>query len=140
MVRAAVIVAERDTTSDPACDGAKDGLDRHSDGLGSGVTITDLGNVPSHPFGVPVFDDGEQPDFAILDSRDLGRVVGSPHQVWRGGGDAAVMGGTAVRQMTVRRQQAILPHQPQYPFAGNPKPVEHAQSRPDLAMTLANPG
>ena len=76
MVRAAVIVAERDTTSDAACDGAEDGLDRHADGLGSGVTITDLGNVPSHPFGVPVFDDGEQPDFAILDSWDLGRVGG----------------------------------------------------------------
>jgi hypothetical protein len=49
--RAAVIVAERDTTSDPACDGAEDGLDRHADGRGSGVTITDLSNVPSHPFG-----------------------------------------------------------------------------------------
>jgi hypothetical protein len=132
-------VAERDTTSDPACDGAEDGLDRHADGLGSGVTIADFGNVPSYPFGVPVFDDGEQSDFAILDSRDLGRV-GAPHQVWRGGGDAAVMGRITVRQRTVRRQKAILPHQPQHPFAGNPKPVEHAQSRPDLAMTLANPG
>jgi hypothetical protein len=50
------------------------------------------------------------------------------------------MGHITVRQRTVRRQQAILPHQPQHPFAGNPNIVEPAQSRPDLAMTLANPG
>jgi putative transposase len=54
------------------------GRTRHADGLGSGVAVTNLGNVPSEPFGIPVLDDGEQPDFAIQHGRDL-RRVGAPH-------------------------------------------------------------
>src|SRR5450756_511787 len=136
---APVIVAKRDTPSYTGGGGAERGLDCHADGLSGGVAIADLGDVPSHPFGIPVLEDGEEPDFAVLHGRDLCRV-GAPHQVRRVGGDAAVMGFTPARQVAVRRQQAVLPHQPQHPLAGNPKTIEHAQPRPHFAMTLADPG
>ena len=111
----------------------------HANGLSGGVAITDLGHVPSDCFGIPVLDDGEQPDFAIQHGRDL-RGVGAPHQVRRIGGDVPVMGFTWPREVAVRRQQAVLAHQPQHSLAGNPKPIENAQPRPYLAMTLTDPG
>ena len=120
-----MIVADRDPARESACDGAEDGLDGHTDGLSGSVAITDLGHVPSDPFGVPVLDDGEEPDFAIQHGRDL-RRVGAPHQVRRLGGDTAIVGFAWVRQLAVRREQAVLPHQPQHPLAGNPKTIEHA--------------
>ena len=40
----------------------------------------------------------------------------------------------------MRRQQAVLAHQPGYPFARDPDPVHHPQPRPHLAMSLAVPG
>ena len=43
--------------------------------------------------------------------------VGAPHQVRRVGGDVPVMGFTSAREVAVRRQQAVLPHQPQHPLA-----------------------
>src|ERR1035437_4642115 len=136
---ASVIVAKRDIPSPTGGGGAERGLDCHADGLNGGVAIADLGDVPSHRFGIPVLDDGEEPDFAVLHGRDLCRV-GAPHKVRRVGGDATVMGFTSARQEAVRRQQTVLPHQPQHPLAGNPKTIEHAQPRPHLAITLADSG
>ena len=134
-----MVVTECKTACDPGRNGAELGLDRHADSLGSGVTITNLDNVPPHPFGVPVVDDGEQPDLAIHHGWDL-RRVGAPHQVWRVGDDVSVMGCAFARQVAVRRQKAILPHQPQHPLAGDSNVIEHAQPRPYLAMTFTNPG
>ncbi len=134
-----MVVTERKTACDPGCNGAELGFNGHADSLGSGVAITNLGNVPPHPFGVPVVDDGEQPDLAVQHGRDL-RRVGAPHQVWRLGDDVTVVGCALARQVAVWRQQAILPHQPQHPLAGNSNVIEHAQPRPYLAMTLTNPG
>jgi len=134
-----MVVAESKTACDPGRNSAELGFDRHADSLGRGVAITNLGNVPPHSFGVPVVDDGKQPDLTIQHARDL-RSVGAPHQVGRRGDDAAVMGGVLARQVAVWRQQAILPHQPQHPLAGNSNAVKHAQPCPDLAVSLANPG
>ena len=53
------------------------GFDRHADSLGRGVAITNLGNVRPYGFGVPVVDDGKQPDLAIQHGRDLRASV--PH-------------------------------------------------------------
>jgi len=136
---AAMVVTECKTACGPGRNGAKLGFNCHADSLGSGVAITNLGNVPPHPFGVPVVDDGEQPDLAVQHGRDL-RRVGAPHQVWRLGDDVTVVGCALARQVAVWRQQAILPHQPQHPLAGNSNVIEHAQPRPYLAMTLTNPG
>ena len=81
-------------------------FDRHADSLGSGVAITDLGNVPPHSFRVPVVDDGKQPDLAIQHGRDL-RCVGAPHQVWRRGDNAAVVGFALSCQVAVWRGGAL---------------------------------
>ena len=74
-----MVVTECKTACGPGRNGAKLGFNCHADSLGSGVAITNLGNVPPHGFGVPVVDDGEQPDLAIHYGRDL-RCVGAPHQ------------------------------------------------------------
>jgi hypothetical protein len=92
---------ERKTACDPGRNSVELGFDRHADSLGRGVAITNLGNVPPHGFGVPVVDDGKQPDFAIQHGRDL-RCVGAAHQVRRIGGDVAVMGFALARQVAVR--------------------------------------
>src|ERR1035437_2347830 len=136
---AAVILAGRNTARVTSSHAAEDGLCCHANGLSGGIAITNLGHVPSDGFGIPVLDDGEQPDFAIQHRRDL-RGVGAPHQVRRIGGDVPVMGFTWPREVAVRRQQAVLAHQPQHSLAGNPKPIENAQPRPYLAMTLTDPG
>src|ERR1700751_1995756 len=135
----AVIVAQREAARDICRDRAEDSLDRQADGLSSGITVADLGDVPSHRFGVPVLDDGEQPDFAVQHRRDL-RRVDAPHQVRRVGDDAALMGFTGTRHVAVWREQAVLAHQPQNPLTGDPYAVEHPQSCPYLAMPFANPG
>ena len=46
--------------------------DRHADGLDGGVAIAAFGDVPAQRFGVPVLDDAEQPDLAVLNGDDLG--------------------------------------------------------------------
>jgi hypothetical protein len=51
---------------------AEDIPNRHADRLDGGVAIAALGDVPAQRFGIPVFDDAEQPDLAILDGGDLG--------------------------------------------------------------------
>ena len=124
-------MAERNTTCDTGSNAAENGLGCHANGLSGCIAITNLGHVPSDCFGIPVLDDGEQPDFAIQHRRDL-RGVGAPHQVRRIGGDVPVMGFTWPREAAVRRQQAVLAHQPQHSLAGNPKPIENAQPRPTL--------
>ena len=118
-----MVVTEGKTACDRGRNGAELCFDRHADSLGSGVAITHLGNVPPHSFRVPVVDDGKQPDLAIQHGRDL-RCVGAPHQVWRRGDNAAVVGFALSCQVAVWRQQAILPHQPQHSLTGNSNAVK----------------
>src|SRR5689334_11375284 len=64
--------------------------DRHTDRLDRSVAVTALGDMPAQRFGVPVFDDAEQPDLAILNSDDLGGIA-RPHQVRCLGNDLPIM-------------------------------------------------
>jgi hypothetical protein len=48
--------------------------DRHADGLGGFEAGADLADVPAEEFGVPVLDDAEQPDLAVLYSANAIRL------------------------------------------------------------------
>ena len=65
------------------------------------------------------------------------RQIGSPHGVHRLGDDGAVVVPRPARRADPpRRQQVVLAHQPKHPAQRGPG-SGIAQSRPDLAMTLA---
>ena len=63
---------------------------RHADGLKSFEAGPALGDMPTEQLGVPVLGDAEQPDLAVLDGGDLGRV-GRPHHIRRLGGDPPIV-------------------------------------------------
>src|SRR4051812_41509929 len=106
------------------------------DGLVAGAV---LGDVPAEQLGVPVLGDAEQPDLAILDGGHLGGVSG-PHDVRRGGDNVPLVRRLRPRAGPVRREQAVLAHEPQYPLARDPDAVHRPQPGPHLAVALASPG
>src|SRR5437868_3142021 len=137
--RAAVIVAQRHAASGAGADLAEHVPDRHTDGLDGSVAIAALGDMPAERFGVPVLGDAEQPDFAILNGDDLGRIR-PPHQVRRRGDDVAIVRRVVARTGAMRRQQGVFAHQPKHSFARHPDAVHHPQPGPNLAMSLTVPG
>ena len=57
----------------------------------------------------------------------------------RVGDDLPIVWRVVARAESMRRQQGVLAHQPQQPFARDPNAVHHPQPRPNLAMSLAMP-
>lgn len=100
--------------------------DRHAEGLDRLEARAALADVPAEKLGVPVLGDAEQPDLAITDGGDLGRVD-RPHDVWGRGDDVAVVRRLGLGPGPVRGQQGMLAHQPQHPFAGDPDAIHHPQ-------------
>ena len=93
------------------------------------------GGVDADAFGRAVIDRDEDRGLALA-GQGRGQV-GAPHRVDPLGADRAVVGLRAVRPADpARRQQAVLPHQPQDAALGGADAGE-AQPRPDLAMALA---
>ena len=82
--------------------------------------------------------DDEQRDVAVVDRRDDG-TVGPPHHVRRLGGDRAVMVVRRTGRAAMRREQAVLAHDPQHAGPADPDAVAHPQPGPDLAVPLAGP-
>src|SRR3954468_3618344 len=136
---AAVIVAERDASGGVGRELAELLADGHAEGLCSFEAGARLRHVPAEELGVPVFGDAEQPDLAVLDGGDLGRV-GGPHDVRRLSDDVAVVRCLGPLVGAVRRQQSVLAHQAQDALAGDADAVTHAQAGPDLAVAFAGPG
>jgi hypothetical protein len=95
-------MAQRHAASGAGADVAEDFPDRHTDGLDRGVAIAALRDMPAQRLGVPVLDNAEQPDLAILDGDDLGRI-GRPHQVRRLGDDLPVVRRVVTRASAMRR-------------------------------------
>ena len=82
-----------------------------------------------------VVDGKEHPDPTVSDGHGLGHV-GAPHCVHRRGGDGAVMGTLPGTADAVRREQAVLAHQPPDP-PGRGADAGMAQPGPDLPVALA---
>ena len=132
--RAAVIVAERDTACDTGGNGAEHGLDRHADGLGSGVAVTNLGNVPSESLGIPVLATANS---QTLPSSTVGICVASvPHIRF---GASVVM-----RPSWAASERGRWRCGDSRPFSRISRRIRlratRRQPRPHLAMTLADPG
>jgi len=111
---------------------------RHADGLGGLEAGATFGDMPTDQFGIPVFDDAEQPDLAVVHGGDLGGV-GRPHHIRRLGDDVALMRRLGARAGTMRRQQGMSTHDPQHPLARHPDGVDHPQPGPDLAVAFTGP-
>jgi hypothetical protein len=86
------------------------------DGLKSFEAGPALGDMPTRQLGVPVLGDADQPDLAVLDGGDLGRV-GRPHLIRRLGDDPPIVRRVGARASAMGRQQAMLAHGPQQAFA-----------------------
>src|SRR5271165_1624903 len=136
---AAVIVAQRQAASGAGAEMAELLADRHADGLKSLEAGSAFGDVPAEQFGIPMLDDAEQPDLAILDAGNLGGVS-RPHDIRRVGDDVPIVWRIVARAGAMRRQQGVLTHQPQHPFACHPDPANHPQPGPDFAVAFAGPG
>src|SRR3954463_13241293 len=135
----AMVVAQREAAGGVGAEVATILADRHGDGLGGFEAGADLADVPAEEFGVPMLDDAEQPDLAVLYGDDLGGV-GGPQDVRCRGDDVTVVRGVGAAAGAVRRQQRVLAHQPQHALAGDAPAIEGAQPGPDLAVSLAGPG
>src|SRR5512144_2898756 len=130
------------THQHPACgigaDGSEDLADGQRQRLGGGATVAVLGDMPAETLGVPVLGDDEQRDIAVVRRRDDG-AVGPPHDVRRLGGDRAVVVVGRTGWAAMRREQAVLAHDPQHPGPADPDAVDHPQPGPHLAVPLAGP-
>ena len=104
----------------------------HGDRLQSGEPVALLAHVNAHALRVPVLDGGEDPHPAVVHGEDPG-AVGDPEPIEGRGGNGAVMGLLGTGATPLREEQAVFPHQPEHPFAGDPKAAQEAQSCPDLA-------
>ena len=111
---------------------------RHAESLNRLVAGAMFGHVPAEHLGIPVLDDAEQPDLAVRNGGDL-RGVDRPHDVRRLSDDVPVMQRLRPRTGAVRREQAVLAHEPQHPLTRNPDAVHRPQPGPDLAVALAGP-
>src|SRR3954449_5124343 len=98
-----------------------------------------FGDVPAERLGIPVLDDHEEGDVAILNGRDHRRVR-APHHAGRVGGDASVVVVDWPLRAAVRREQSILAHEAQHPVPADAEAIEGAQAGPDLAVPLAGEG
>ena len=113
---AAVIMPQRQAAGGAGVDAVELVSHRHADGLKSFEAGPALGDMPTEQLGVPVLGDAEQPDLAVLDGGDLGRV-GRPHHIRRLGGDPPIVRRVGARASAMGRQQAMLAHEPQQAFA-----------------------
>ena len=114
-------------------------MDGEIESLGGGEAVGLFGDVPAERLGVPVLDDHEEGDVAVLNGRDHRRVR-APHHAGRVGGDASVVVVDRPLRAAVRREQSILAHEAQHPVPADAEAIEGAQAGPDLAVPLAGEG
>src|SRR3954467_11326711 len=111
--------------------------------MGPGLMRTERpypgGDVPAERLGVPVLDDHEEGDVAVLNGWDHRRVR-APHHAGRVGGDSSVVVVGRPLRAAVRREQSILAHEAQHPVTADAEAIEGAQAGPDLAVPLAGEG
>ena len=112
------------------------GVDGEIDSLGGGEAVGLFGDVPAERLGVPVLDDHEEGDVAVLNGWDHRRVR-APHHAGRVGGDSSIVVVGRPLRAAVRREQSILAHEAQHPVPADADAIEGAQAGPDLAVPLA---
>src|SRR3954469_3284963 len=136
---AAVVVAEQKAAGGVGPHRPAGGVDGEIDSLGGGEAVGLFGDVPAEHLGVPVLDDHEEGDVAVLNGRDHRRVR-APHHAGRVGGDASVVVVDRPLRAAVRREQSILAHEAEPPVPADAEAIEGAQAGPGLAVPLAGEG
>src|SRR3954453_14968555 len=136
---AAVVVAQQKAAGGVGPHRPAGVVDGEIESLGGSEAVGLFGDVPAERLGVPVLDDHEEGDVAVLDGRDHGRVR-APHHAGRVSGDASVMVVDRPLRAAVRREQSILAHETEHPVSADAKAIEGAQAGPDLAGPLAGEG
>src|SRR5690242_9962162 len=91
--------------------------------------------MPADAFGVPMFDRRKEPAPAVFQGEDL-RSVGAPHDIGSASDYLALVKIRCSLRYPVWREQVVLPHDAQNPFAPDLVPFDEAQAAPDLAMTF----
>src|SRR3954447_20463164 len=136
---AAVVVAEQKATGGVGPHRPAGVVDGEIESLSGGEAIGLFGDVPAEHLSVPVLDDHEEGDVAVLNGWDHGRVR-APHHAGRIGGDASGVVVDRPLRAAVRREQSILAHEAQHPVPADAEAIESAQAGPDLAVPLAGEG
>src|SRR5881398_3912313 len=136
---AAVVVAEQKAAGGVGPHRPAGVVDGEIESLGGSEAVGLFGDVPAERLGVPVLDDHEEGDVAVLNGRDYGRVC-APHHTGRVGGDTSVVVVGRPLRAAVRREQSILAHEAQHPVPADTEAIEGAQAGPDLAVPLAGEG
>jgi hypothetical protein len=98
--------------------------------------VTDFRGMNAGAHAVAVINGREDPHHAVVHGRNA-HAVGSPHLIGAISRDPAVVKAGFAPRLTVRREQPVLAHQPQYAGSGDTDVVHDAQPRPDLAVPLA---
>src|SRR3954464_14199382 len=115
------------------------GVDGEIESLTGGEAVGLFGDVPAEHLSVPVLDDHEEGDVAVLNGWDHGRVR-APHHAGRVGGDASGVVVDRPLRTAVRREQGILAHEAEHPVPADAEAIESAQAGPGLAVPLAGEG
>src|SRR4051812_35323981 len=131
----AVVMAEGETFGRVLLDGTKVAQDALAHRLECLEAVAGARGMAADALAGAVVDGNEHPGPALLGSHGFGHV-GAPHDIHGGGGDGAVMGALLGAADPMRRQQAVLAHQPPDP-PGRGADAGMAQPGPDLAVALA---
>src|SRR5690349_24585027 len=136
---AAVVVAEQKAAGGVGPHRSAGVVDGEIESLSGGEAVGLFGDVPAERLSIPVLDDHEEGDVAVLNGRDYGRIR-APHHAGRVGGDTSVVVVDRPLRAAVRREQSILAHEAQHPVPADAEAIERAQAGPDLAVPLAGEG
>ena len=97
----------------------------HRERLERREAVAELAHVIADALDVEVLDGDEYPAPPVLDGEHP-RAVGSPHDVRRIGRDSAVVQLGLAQRPTMRREQVVLPHEPEHTLTTDAHAVEHA--------------
>src|SRR6478736_1750911 len=107
------------------------------DRLQGGEPVARLDRMDADAAGVAMINRREHPDPAVIHGLDA-HAVGAPHFVRAARRDRAVVQRRLTLRPTMRRQQSVLPHQPQHTGARDADVAQDTQPRPYLAVPLAD--
>src|SRR5919112_5633323 len=133
----AMVVAQGEALGRVLLDAAEVAQDALAHWLERLEAVAGAGGMAADALAGAMVDGNEHPGPAFSEGDSLGHV-GAPHEIHGGGGDDAVMRALLRTADPVRREQAVLAHQPPDPPGRGADP-DMAQAGPDLAVALAVP-
>ena len=112
---------------------AEDAAEGLGEGFPGGEAVAGFADVPAEAYAVPVLDEVEEPDPAVVGGPDFG-AVGGPAEIGGVGDDAAVVGFGGGKGAAVRGKEAVRAQEAQEAVAADPVAGEEMESRVDFAV------